>query len=373
MGKFAPPKIHTEVGDPRNPHGLFVAMTRYLDHLRIRGNTAFAVYNVERAIRDFIGWCDIRSLERPTQITRQILATYQRWLWYYRKKNGEPLSIYSQRAKLTPLRGLFKWLARNDYIAANPASELELPRAPHRLPAHVLTIEEAEHILTLPDTTNKTGLRDRAMMEVFYSTGMRRMELAQLKIEHLDLDAHTVFIHQGKGRKDRFIPLGSRASRWVKRYLEESRPKLVWDESERTVFLSRMGEPLAPCWLSSTIARYVKRSKVKKQGGCHLFRHTMATLMLEGGADVRYVQAMLGHERLSTTEIYTHVAIRQLRLIHEATHPANGPGPRGASVVGESDEAVAALFAVLADEAREERREDAASGDGVDVDAPHAV
>jgi len=373
MAKQPRQRLMREVGDPRNPQGLLVMMLRYLDYLRIKGCTDYTLYNVERYLRDLIGWCDLRSLERPHQITRQILEAYQRSIWYYRQKNGEPLSIYSQRGKLVPVRGFFKWLSRNDLIPANPASELALPRPPRRLPKHVLSAEEVEAIMSLPDVTRPLGLRDRAMLEVLYSTGMRRMELAQLQIEHVDIERGTVFVSQGKGRRDRFIPLGARAGDWVGRYLQQARPQLAWNESERTLFLSREGEPLNHCWLSTSIARYVSRAQTNKRGGCHLFRHTMATLMLDGGADVRYIQAMLGHAELSTTEIYTHVAIRQLMAIHAATHPANAVRPTTSAQRVASDDERVALLSILDAEAREERLEDAVSARGLGPDAVSTI
>jgi integrase/recombinase XerD len=364
MAKQSRRRVMREVGDPRNPQGLLVMMLRYLDYLRVRGCTASTLHGVEAYLRDFIGWCDFRSLERPHQVTRTILETYQRSLWYYRKKNGEPLSIYSQRCKLTPVRGFFKWMARNDLIPANPASELELPRPPRRLPKHVLSTEDVAAIMALPDISRPLGLRDRAILEVFYSTGMRRTELVNLQLEHVDVERGTVFVSQGKGRRDRFIPLGARAGLWVARYLKESRPQIVWNERDRTLFLSREGEPLSRSWLSAMVARYVSKAPINKRGGCHLFRHTMATLMLDGGADVRYIQAMLGHALLSTTAIYTHVAIRQLMAIHAATHPANAPNLTAAEKQAGGDEEVAELFAMLDAEAEEERGEDtAAAGD----------
>jgi len=373
MAKRERPRFVREVGDARNPQGLLVMMLRYIDHLKIKGCTDYSLYNAERNIREFIAWCDVRSLERPIQISRAILESYQRTLWYYRKKDGEPLKIHSQRARLIPLRSFFKWLARNDHIPANPAADMDMPRAPRQLPRDILSIAEVERIMALPDTTTALGLRDRAMLEVFYSTGMRRMELGALQLHHLDLAGGTVFIYQGKGRRDRYIPIGRRAAKWVSHYLEEGRPQLAWNAEERTVFLSRDGEPLALCWLSTTTAKYIKRAKLGKSGGCHLLRHTMATHMLEGGADVRYIQAMLGHERLSTTEIYTHVAIRQLMMIHEATHPANTARDGETRRAEVSQVAVAELFEVLAEEAREERCADLVNGDGRGEDAPDAV
>jgi integrase/recombinase XerD len=176
-------------------------------------------------------------------------------------------------------------------------------------------------VLALADTTTPVGMRDRTMMEVLYATGMRRMELARLALGDIDAERGVVMIVEGKGGKDRLIPMGERALHWVDRYLQEARPQLAWNQTEATVFLGREGHPMNPMWLSTTVARYVERAQLGKKGGCHLFRHTMATLMLEGGADIRFIQAMLGHAELSTTQIYTQVAIRQLQKVHASTHP----------------------------------------------------
>uniref|UniRef100_UPI003F958530 tyrosine-type recombinase/integrase n=1 Tax=Mycobacterium sp. TaxID=1785 RepID=UPI003F958530 len=138
----------------------------------------------------------------------------------------------------------------------------------------------------------------------------------------LDLERATVTIRQGKGKKDRIIPLGDRAAAWVRKYLDESRPQLASEPDDKVVFLSNAGEPFSLDYLTEVARGYVEAAGIGKQGACHLFRHTMATLMLEGGADIRFIQAMLGHADLKTTQIYTHVAIRQLQEIHRATHPA---------------------------------------------------
>jgi integrase/recombinase XerD len=126
----------------------------------------------------------------------------------------------------------------------------------------------------------------------------------------------------GKGKKDRFIPLGDRAAAWIAKYIAEARPQLVPEPDDKTVFLSNAGEPFSLDHLSDLVRTYVEASGIGKRGACHLFRHTMATLMLEGGADIRFIQAMLGHADLKTTQIYAHVAIRKLQEIHRATHPA---------------------------------------------------
>ena len=309
------------VGDPRDARGLYAAMRRFIEYRAMLGSTEQGLYAMERYIRDFIVWADTRSVTHPQHVTQAVLERYQRWIYHYRKKDGAPLSVASQRSKMTPLKSFFKWLTRTGQLPANPAAEIDLPRKIKRLPRHVLSIDEVEKVLSLADTTAITGLRDRAMMEVLYATGMRRMEIANLEIGDIDMDKCVVLIREGKGRKDRLIPLGERALYWVQEYLERSRPRVAWNQQERTLFLGQEGVGLSATWLSTTIAQYVKKADIGKHGGCHLFRHTMATLMLEGGADIRFIQVMLGHAELSTTQIYTQVAIKQLQIVHANTHP----------------------------------------------------
>lgn len=348
------------VGNPADPDGLFAYLLRYLEHLKVKGYTDQTLYGTERYLRDFIAWCDARGIERPHEVTKPILESYQRFLYYYRKRDGKPLSFASQRGKLMPVRMYFRWLVRNNHILYNPASDLDLPRTPRRLPKHVLTVAEVEAVMRQVDISEPMGLRDRAMLETLYSTGMRRMELVNLTVPDIDLERGTALIRQGKGRKDRMIPIGERALGWIGRYLATARLHLVKPPDEGTLFLTRDGEAFNGEWLSNIVARYVDRANLGKRGSCHLFRHTMATLMLEGGADVRYIQAMLGHAELSTTTIYTQVAIRALKAIHGATHPANAtarqPGESQAqAIVMDEAQRVAALWSHLDAEADDEQ------------------
>lgn len=326
------------VGDPRDARGLYAAMRRFLEHRGIIGSTESSLYNLERYIRDFIAWADARSVTHPEHVSQAVLERYQRHLYYYRKKDGAALSIASRRAKIVPLRSFFKWLTRTGHIPANPASELDLPKSIRRLPRHVLSIKEVERVMAGTDIRQPIGLRDRAIMEVLYATGMRRMEITHLQISDIDIDQCVVLIREGKGRKDRLIPLGERALYWVQLYLDQSRPQLAWNQQEHTLFLSREGTSLNESWLSTTVAQYVKRAELGKHGGCHLFRHTMATLMLEGGADIRFIQVMLGHAEMSTTQIYTQVAIRQLQQVHANTHPGAARRIRNAPAVTNHNE-----------------------------------
>lgn len=359
--RFAQP-----VGDPRDATGLYAAMRRYVEHRAIQGSTEQGLFGTERYLRDFIAWCDERAITHPQHVSRAVLERYQRYLYHYRKKDGAPLSIASQRSKLVPVRGWFKWLTRTGAIPANPAADLDLPRRIRRLPRSVLTAREMEEVLALPDTSTPLGLRDRALMEVLYATGMRRMEVVQLELGDVDAERCVVLIREGKGRKDRLLPLGERALHWVQQYLGRGRPQLAWNLQEAALFLSREGQQINPMWLSTVVAQYVDRAQLGKRGGPHLLRHTMATLMLEGGADIRFIQAMLGHAELSTTQIYTQVAIRQLQQVHAATHPGakrrgragQMPGGVAAGQAEHDEDAVQSLVQALEDEADED--------DGVD-------
>jgi integrase/recombinase XerD len=199
------------------------------------------------------------------------------------------------------------------------------------------------------------------MLEVLYSTGMRRMELIHLTLFDIDAERGTVMIRQGKGKKDRMIPIGERAIAWVDKYRDDVRTGLSTGADEGTLFLTHLGEAFAPNRLTQMVRDYIAAADIGKTGSCHLFRHTMATLMLENGADIRYIQAMLGHAELSTTQIYTQVSIRQLKAIHTATHPGRLPGVKAEQTTTPEPEplnAAAALLMALEEEGRQEGQEE---------------
>jgi integrase/recombinase XerD len=316
------------------PGTLLFYLEPYLEYRRVRHYAQDTVKHDERFVLLFIYWASERGVEKAEDATRNVLEAYQRHLYHHRKKNGEPLSIKTQLTRLMAIRAFFKWLAKEWHVPYNPAADLELPKRPKSLPRHVLTVEEVENVLRLPDINETVGLRDRAILELLYSTGMRRTELTLVKLFDLDLDGRTVFV-QGKGKKDRVVPVGRRAIAWLDKYIREARPKLVVEPDCGYLFLTVVGEYIAPGHLGDFVMKYVQASGTEKKGACHLFRHTCATLMLEGGADVRYVQYMLGHSQLSTTQIYTHVSIRKLKEVHERCHPAQVERKRKPPAEGE--------------------------------------
>jgi integrase/recombinase XerD len=297
-------------------------MKAHFEWMLVAGYSPATVHNRHIALNRFIAWCDERSLRDPKDITKPILERYQRHLFYYRKPDGRPMTLGAQLGYLAPVKLFFKWLTRENHILYNPASELQLPRQPKHLPRQILSVEEIESILAEADPKTPQTLRDRAMLETLYSTGLRRMELPTLKLYDVDLTRRIVMVREGKGGRDRVIPIGKRACAWVEKYLIESRPQLLVADHE-ALFVNDYGEPATPEFLASKVKRYMMFAGIeRKVGSCHLFRHAMATHMLDNGADTRFIQAMLGHADLSTTQIYTHVAIDKLREIHDATHPA---------------------------------------------------
>ncbi|MBA4284864.1 MAG: recombinase XerD [Xanthomonadaceae bacterium] len=316
-----PPGPRSQAPDPLAAQALTRYVHAHLDWMLTHGYSADTVRARRVALRRFVGWCAERTLDDPRAITKPILERYQRSLFYHRKADGKPLTLGTQHGCLAPVKTFFKWLSRENHILYNPASELVLPKPSKRLPRTLLSVADVEAILNEAEPVGLQGVRDRAMLETLYSTGLRRMELPALAIYDVDLTRRLVFVREGKGRKDRVVPLGERAAAWLEKYLVEARPQLLAAPCE-ALFVSDYGEPVTPVWLADKVKRYMEFAGIHKPGATHLLRHACATHMLENGADIRYIQELLGHANLATTEIYTHVSIEKLQQIHAATHPA---------------------------------------------------
>lgn len=273
------------------------------------------------ALRSFLAWAEARGLLRPAQVDKIALEGFQRWLWLYRKENGRPLAVATQRSHLGAVQGFFAWLCRENLLPANPAADLELPRKPPRSLPRTLSPGEVEQILAVPDVSDPLGVRDRAILETLYGTGLRRLELVNLDVGDVDRARGLVLVRRGKGGKDRLAPLGAQALAWVGRYLEQCRPLLEVSASETALFLSGYGGRLNPNYLGNWVRKTIDAAQLDHTGSCHLFRHACATHLLENGADLRLIQELLGHARLDTTQIYTAVSITQLREVHARCHP----------------------------------------------------
>lgn len=301
---------------------LYAMSEEFYRHLKIINFSPSTIKARKRHISHFFKWCNERGIKNIDEVSRELVEDYQRHLYYYRKKDGEALKFCTQRERLYEIKFMFHYFAKNRHIPFNPAGEIELPMLEKSLPRAVLNAEEVEKVMEQPDIKTPLGIRARAILETFYSTGMRREELVRITKFDLDIEGGTLFIRQGKGKKDRLIPIGERALKWIKKYMEEVRILHVKKEDPGHIFLTVKGSPMSAGQVSITVRKYVIQAGIEKKGSCHMFRHTMATLMLEGGAEIRYVQQMLGHEAITSTQIYTQISIKKLQEVHKQTHPA---------------------------------------------------
>ncbi len=275
------------------------------------------------ALRSFISWAELRDLKQAHSITKPHLESYQRYLYRYRKQDKQPLGVTTQRQRLGAVQRYFAYLCKHNYLLANPASELELPRKPHNHLPKGLSIDELQSLFSVPDITDPLGIRDRAILELLYATGARRSELVNLNLADIDLIAQTLHIIQGKGGKSRVVPIGTTAIYWLTQYLDKTRPLLELNHHETALFISGYGQRMSGTYIGNWVAKQIKLAGINKQGSCHLLRHSCATHMLENGADIRLIQQLLGHARLDTTQIYTQVAITHLKEVYNRTHPSS--------------------------------------------------
>ncbi|MGA2037627.1 MAG: tyrosine-type recombinase/integrase [Acidimicrobiales bacterium] len=299
------------------------AVAEFLSYLAVRNYSETSLRTYAHSLGLFVAFLSGIGITDPVEVTTEVLEGYPRPLFHHRKRNAEPLSTRTQTHRIQPVRLLFARLLRTGVIDRDPAAMLEKPRPEHRLPPTPLSIEEVEAVLAVPDVTTPFGLRDRAILEVLYSAALRRTELLGLRLEDVDTSRGTLFIRRGKGKKDRYVPVGDRALHWARRYLDEVRSQYITEPDHRMLFIAYTGSPLSADFLSEAVNGYIKAGGSGKVGSCHLLRHTAATLMLEGGADIRFIAEMLGHARLETTQLYTRVSIHQLRSVHAATHPGS--------------------------------------------------
>ncbi|MET0116422.1 MAG: tyrosine-type recombinase/integrase [Sedimenticola sp.] len=305
------------------PKTLVACMDFYLEDCLVKGQSPRTIEGKRSSLRAFIQWALSEGLKRPQQIGLEEIEAYQAYLFRYRQPYSEkPLEKATIRNRLTAVKVFFRRLHIRGVIKENRLSLMELPRVPRQLPKGYLDVEEIEATLLQPLLQDYKGVRDRAILAVYYATGIRRMELANLNIEDLDLKARVLTVHKGKGEKDRRVPIAQSACVWVQLYLKHVRPKLQQLHSGSELFLDNKGLKFREHQLTRIVSKYVRRAGIKKPGACNLFRHSTATLMHENGADIRVVQDMLGHADISTTQIYTHVAINRLKEVYAETHPA---------------------------------------------------
>lgn len=270
--------------------------------------------STRRTLESFTAWAEkTHQLSDPRTITLAHLHDYLA----FRKRCG--LAAASVKLEVVALKIFFRWLASRTRIAHDPAEVLPLPRIERYLP-ETLNEQAAEQLLAAVDVNAPRGLRDRAMLELLYASGLRAGELTGARLENLDLDARVIRV-TGKGGKTRLVPVGTKACEAITAYLEKERPQFVSKRTGSHIFLSRHGKSLTTVRLWQIVKETAKRAGIDTSVYPHLLRHSFATHLLEGGADLRVIQEMLGHADISTTQIYTHVEQKRLKETHRKFHP----------------------------------------------------
>lgn len=290
-------------------------LKEYLAHIKLEKNLSqntVSSYKID--INAFISFLKDSGIDDPSDISSDHIGSFFKTL----KELG--LLGSSSARYFSSLKGFFLYLLKNKYIVKNPIEKITAPRISKKLPG-VLDVNEVEKILSAPDANDKLGLRDKAMLELFYACGTRVSELINIKVNDLFFEDEIIRVF-GKGSKERLIPVGSSAIKWVGEYLKKSRPLLMKkSKSENNLFLNSRGSKLSRMGVWKIIDRYVKQAGIEKDVHPHTFRHSFATHLLEGGADLRAVQEMLGHADISTTQIYTHIDRDYIKQVHKQYHP----------------------------------------------------
>ena len=290
-------------------------LKEYLAHIKLEKNLSqntVSSYKID--INAFISFLKDSGIDDPSDISSDHIGSFFKTL----KELG--LLGSSSARYFSSLKGFFLYLLKNKYIVKNPIEKITAPRISKKLPG-VLDVSEVEKILSAPDANDKLGLRDKAMLELFYACGTRVSELINIKVNDLFFEDEIIRVF-GKGSKERLIPVGSSAVKWVGEYLKKSRPVLMKkSKSENNLFLNSRGSKLSRMGVWKIIDRYVKQAGIEKDVHPHTFRHSFATHLLEGGADLRAVQEMLGHADISTTQIYTHIDRDYIKQVHKQYHP----------------------------------------------------
>jgi integrase/recombinase XerD len=294
----------------------------FLDHELAAGLSPRTISGWSSYLTRFVAWAEISGCRSAADLTADVFESFAIWLTSYRTHAGLPLGTNTRRVRLVAIRAFGKWLFRQQVLSVDLATTMPMPRVEQQLPRQVFTPTEVERVLTQPRVTKVQGCRDRAIMELFYTCGIRRTELVNLRMGDLDWERHLLLIRRGKGGKDRIVPISPRSVLWVKRYLRRSQ-RHRQQTSDEALFTSNRGTSISSKHCSSLVTGYRKRAGLGKAGSCHAFRHAMATGMLDNGADIRCLQEILGHACLQTTQIYTQVSVRRLQEVHARTHPGN--------------------------------------------------
>ncbi len=286
----------------------------YLNHLKVERNLSKHTLDAYQSdLRKLIQFATRKGLQHFGEVGQLDLVAF------LKEQHEQGLSVRSQARLISAMRTCYRFLVGENICGQDPTADIEIPTAGRKLP-EFLSVEEVEALLAQPETTSPRGLRDRAMLEVLYASGLRVSELVQLTLEELDLRLGVLRAF-GKRRKERLVPLGDQSLIAVREYLEKGREKLLTGRRSEYLFVTARGSSMTRQAFWKNLKRYAASANIERNISPHKLRHSFATHLLERGADLRSVQAMLGHADISTTEIYTHVNSTMLRKVYNRYHP----------------------------------------------------
>lgn len=300
--------------------GIGPALGAYLAHLRGAGRRADECGRTARQLAPFWGWCTRREVTSVAAVRRRDLEAYQ-------ANAGDACDSASTRARrVAALRSFLRWAFDTGRTRHDLVGVLASVRRPVTVPPRVLSAREIERTLAAVPVSRPAGLRDRAMLELLYATGIRRGELAGVDVADVHTSAGVLRVRRGKGGTARLVPLSPRAAAWIQRYLDDVRPRHLRDLQEPALFVSRRGRRLTPKEITGRMHACWTAAGLPQAGSCHVVRHSVATLMHDRGADIRDLQALLGHAVLTSTQLYTRVSMQRLQEVHRRTHPGGDGG-----------------------------------------------
>ena len=293
----------------------------YLRSLKVRNLSQRTIDHVHWMLDKFFAYLQSCNVTHVDQITSQAVRDYQMALFESLNSRGRPNSIAYQNRMLSAAKNFTKFLKDNDYIVSDPGRNVAYAKEPKRLPRGVLTPTEARKIIHAPDVKTAIGYRDRTILEVLYSSAIRKEELNNLTLADVDYNDGFLRIIEGKGKKDRIVPIGRIACRYLENYIKSVRPELITDPYNNHLFLTLRGKRFSKNVVWELIKKYAKKARIKKNVHPHTFRHSCATAMLRNKADIRTIQKLLGHASLDSTQVYTHLSITDLKNVHSRCHP----------------------------------------------------
>lgn len=274
-------------------------------------------------LRRLVEYCDLACVDDPKDFTSMHALAFRRWL----QGRGQADSVFCQ--DVVGVRMFCRWCYRKGMMANDLSEELKIRGHYRRLPKNVFRAEQVEQILSGFDLETPHGLRDRAVMEVMYSSAIRRAEMVALRVLDIQWERGLIYIHRGKGGKDRYVPVGARAMEWVRAYLDRVRLRWAPVDDMGWLWLTAAGLPMSSITLGSITKDAYRKAGIDTFGvSCHMLRHTCATLLMENGADIRAVQEILGHQVMESTRIYTHVSQTRAKEVHAKCHPAEQTGQK---------------------------------------------